>query len=272
MKRVMAADFFEVRKSKLTYLIMGVSFLLGILLPMMYYALSAILNNLGTLDILQGQDAFTAVNALIDALNAKEVFLSVLPLSQGVGFMTAAAIGFKAVHPFGTGIYRNKIIAQIPRASIYLSQSFFCLILMMLSAVIFTFTAAVTSHLAFDGLELAHDEIVIIAVLSAGIYLVYTAIPVFVAFYSRSVPATIIVSMLVPILTQTIVALVSTALNSAPKIFTEILAVLPAFQNVYLMHAQATDKVLIISAVSDVVITAGLTALGILHFKKADIN
>ena len=272
MKRVFAADFFEFRKSKMTYILPLVSVLLGFFLPMLYYSLSSVLNNLGTLDILQDQNSLTAVNALLDSLNAREVFLSVLPLSQGVGFIAAAMIGYRAVRQFGNGVYRNKVIAQVPRAAIYLSQSFYSFILMIVSATLYTLTAALTSRLAFGELILTKHEILVVTLLSLGIYIVYTAVPIFVAFYTRTVPLTILISLLEPILTQTIVSFINTALLSVPKVFIELLAILPSFQNMYLMSATASNKVLAISLASDCLIVAVLTAFGIIRFKKSDIN
>ena len=272
MKRVLSADCFEFRKSKMTYILPSVSVLLGILMPLMYYGIYALFKYLGSLDIMEGQTPFASLNALLETLNAKTVFLSVLPISQGIGLVITAMIGFRAVRPFGTGVYRNKVIAQVPRGAIYLSQSLYCLILTMVSAVLYALTAALSSSLTFGSLDLSGREVLVIALLSIGIYLVYTAIPVFVAFLTRSVPLTLIVSILLPVLSQTVVSLVSTALMSAPKSVLNAIAVLPAFQNAYLMVAEASDTVLLISLASDVAIAALLTVTGILRFRKRDVN
>lgn len=272
MKRVLSADLFEFRKSKMTYILPAVSVLVGILLPMMYYGLIAMLKYLGSLEILQDQSYLSSFDMLVDTLNAKAVFLSVLPVSQGIGIAITAMVGFRSVRPFSTGIYRNKVIAGIPRSHIYLSQSLFSLILTMVSAALYTASAAVTTMLTFGDPDLSGREITVIVLLSLGIYLVYTAIPVFTAFLTRSLPLTIIISIILPILLQTVVSFISPALMSAPRIVTELLSIIPSFQGIYMMGASASDSVLLISMISDICITAVLTVLGILRFRKSDIN
>lgn len=272
MKRVLSADFFELRKSKIVYILPLVSVLIGFLLPLTTYGIYTMFKYLGSMEGLEDAASLASAAELLDALTAKAVFLSSLPLSQGIGIVATAMIGFRAVRPFGTGVYRNKVIAQIPRGAIYLSQSFYCLILMMLSACLYTFSAALASRLTFGELGLSGREIAVTALLSFGIYLVYTAIPVFIAFLTRSVPLSILISMLLPVLTQTVVSFAGAALASAPAIVAELAAILPAVQNNYLLSAQASDTVLAISLSADVAITALLTLLGILCFRKTDIS
>ena len=118
----------------------------------------------------------------------------------------AAMIGFRAVRAFGTGIYRNKIIANVPRSAIYLSQSLICLILSLVSAAISLLVMALTTRLTFGRIELSSHESRVITLLSLGIYLVYTAIPVYAAFLTRSVPLTILIAILTPVLGQMLVS------------------------------------------------------------------
>ena len=272
MKRVLAADFFELRKSKMVFILPVAAILLGFFTPMMYFGLREMFRYLCSLEMFRDQVSLTSSAAMFEALDAKTVFLSALPLSQGIGLIIAAMIGFRAVRPFSTGIYRNKIIAQIKREEIYLSQSLLCLILSMVSASLFTLTAALTSRMTFGSLCMTGREYLTVALLSFGVYLVYTAIPVFIAFLTRSVPLTLVISMVLPVIMQLVVSLAATALMSAPKIVTDLFAVLPSVQNVYMTAAQASDTTLVISMVSDVAITALLTVIGILRFKKTDMN
>ena len=256
----------------MVFILPAAAVLLGFFTPMMYFGLREMFRYLSGLEMFQDQASLAQSAAIFETLDAKTVFLTSLPLSQGIGLVIAAMIGFRAARPFGTGIYRNKIIAQIKREEIYLSQSLFCLILSMVSAALFTLTAALTSRMTFGSLGMSGREYLTVALLSFGIYLVYTAIPVFAAFLTRSVPLTLVISMLLPVIMQLVVSLAAAALMSAPKIVTDLFAILPSVQNVYMTSAEASDTTLVISIVSDVVITALLTVIGIIRFKKTDMN
>ena len=267
MKRVFKADLFDLRKSKSTYILLLGAVLLGFLLPMMYYGIVVLLKSLSELESIKDNPMMASLYGMIDALDGRTAFFSSLPLSQGFGLMLTPMIGDRAVRPFGTGVYRNKVITRIPRASIYLSHFSICLMLSM-----YTVVAAFTSRFAFGELTLTGREILVVALLSIGIYLVYTAIPVFIAFLTRSTPLTLIISPVLPILMQTVISLVSPALINAPEAVLSVLAVVPSFQTIYLASATATNAVLIVSLSADVVIAVLLTVFGILRFKRADMN
>ena len=272
MKRVFKADLFDLRKSRSTYILLLGAVLLGFLLPMMYYGIVVLLKSLSELESIKDNPMMASLYGMIDALDGRTAFFSSLPLSQGFGLMLTPMIGDRAVRPFGTGVYRNKVITRIPRASIYLSQFLICLMLSMVSTALYTVVAAFTSRFAFGELTLTGREILVVALLSIGIYLVYTAIPVFIAFLTRSTPLTLIISPVLPILMQTVISLVSPALINAPEAVLSVLAVVPSFQTIYLASATATNAVLIVSLSADVVIAVLLTVFGILRFKRADMN
>ncbi len=271
MKKVLKADFFDLCKSKMIRILPIGAVLLGFLMPLMYYGIKVMFEYLATLEPLKNNSSMSMMNGLLNqTLNARTVFISSLPLSQGFGLMLTAMVGFRVARPFTTGVYRNKVIVGIDRTAIYLSQSLICLLLSIGGALIYTLAAAGMSSLTFGPLELSGKEVLGIAVLSFGIYLVYTAIPVFIAFTTRSTPLTLIVSMVLPILMQTAISLISPAMLNAPDVLIYALAVLPSFQGVMMSSADGT--VLLIAIASDLLIAALLTLFGILRFRKADMK
>ena len=276
MKRVLSADFFEFRKSNLFYIVPIIAVVLGFILPMLYFGLFALLNYLSGFEQLKTNPEFSAalssLDSILTVLNAKSVFLSTLPMSQGFGVVIIGIMGFKAVRPFGTGIYRNKIIAKIPRGQIYVSESVVCVVAAEVSMIIYTVTSALTSLLAFGKMEIIGREILTVCVLSVSVYMFYTAVAVYTAFFSRSVPLTLVISILLPVLTQTIISFVSPVIMSAPEVTAYIMTALPSFQCIYMASANAPDAVLIIAPLADILWTVLLTAAGAAHFRKKDIN
>lgn len=271
MKRVLSADFFELRKSKTIFILPAVAALLGFMMPMLFYGIVVLFRQLGKVESI-ADSSFSALTALLEVLDGRTVFVSGLPLSQGFGLVMVAMIAFRAVRAFGTGIYRNKIIANVPRSAIYLSQSLICLILSLVSAAIYILVMALTSRITFGWIELSSHEILVITLLSLGIYLVYTAIPVFTAFVTRSVPLTIVIAILTPVLGQMIVSFAAAALMNAPESVANWISILPSVQSMYLQSPNIPDRLLWIAMISDVLIASALTAAGILKFKRADLK
>ena len=271
MKRVLAADWFELRKLKSTILFPVIAVAMGLFLPLMYYGTVIAMRQISDLP---GMDphSLASMKMLMDSFDAKTVFYSCLPLSQGFGMIIVAMIGFRAVRPFGTGMYRNKVITQIPRSAIYASQSLICLLITLICAALFTATSALTTRLTFGPLELTTHAVWVVVLLSLGIYLVYTAIPVFVAFLTRSVPLTIIIAILLPVLAQTTFTLAASALSSVSETVADLLTILPAVQTTDLSKAALPDKLIVIALASDTAISALLTLFGILRFKRMDLK
>jgi hypothetical protein len=129
-----------------------------------------------------------------------------------------------------------------------------------------------TSRLTFGALDLTGKDILIVAVLSFGIYLVYTAIPVFLAFFTQSTPLSLIVSMLLPILMQTVISLLTPVMLNKPDVVMYVLSAFPTFQGIYLSSAGGDSTVILIAIGADVLWAALLTVLGILRFRKADMK
>lgn len=272
MKRVLRADLFELSRSKMVYILPLGALLLGLLLPFMYFGIKELFGYLAEMESLKGDPTFASAGQMLSALNSKTVFRSVLPLSQGLGIMLAPMLGYRAVRPFSTGVYRNKIIANNSRESIYLSQTVVCLLLAMVSAAVYTLTAALATRMTFGPLELSSSEIFSITALSFGVYLVYTALPVFIAFVTRSTPLTIIITMALPILMQTVISLVSPALINASETVIKLLSVLPSFQSMFMTAGEISRSVLAVSVIADVVWAVALTVIGVLLFKKSDLK
>lgn len=272
MKNVLRADFFDLRKSKMVWILPIGAVALGILLPMMYYGIFSLFRYLASLDAAKNNSTMVTMNRVLGMLNARTVFFGSLPISEGFGLMLTAMLGFRAARPFATGVYRNKIVAGISRPAIYLSQFLLCLLLAAVSAALYTLATALTSRLTFGALNLSGKEILTVAILSFGIYLVYTAIPVFLAFFTQSTPLALIVSMLLPILMQTVISLLTPVLLNKPDVVMYVLAAFPTFQGAYMSNAGGDTTVMLIAIGADVLWAALLTLFGVLRFTKADMK
>ena len=272
LARVLSADLFETLRSKLVYALLALSAALGFLIPLMYYGLVLMMKAFSNVEILANDPSIAAALSMLDALNAKTVFLAALPVSQGAGVLTAAMIGFRAVRPFGTGIYRNKVIAGIPRRDVYFSQTLYSFMLSALSMLIYTCTAALAARLTFGELGIPAGYFCSILLVSLGVYTFYGCAAVLAAFLTRSVPVTLIVSILVPILGEMVISMISAVLIGAPEWLLALLSVLPPFQSALLAAAEPSGWMLAASLISDCVLSAVIVVLGAGRFRRADMR
>ena len=275
MKNLLSADLYALRKSKILLVLFIVAAGTGLLLPTMYYGLLKLLD--WTIEVtaeagLDLEESMEGVGSLMNMLNGKLVFLSVLPLSQGFGIVLSAMLGLQNARPFGTGILRNKIIGGFSRARIYGSQLITSFLLSIPSFLLYTGSAALATRLTFGEIGLTGDEWISLLLLSLGIYIVYTAIPVFAAFFTKSVPLTMLICILLPLFASFVASILQPALMSAPEVVQDLVMILPSYQSVVLTIGAQDWMLFAIALGADAVLAILFTCLGMLRFKKTDLN
>lgn len=275
MKRLLSADLFAMRKSKILYLLPILAVGIGFLLPALYYGLFRFMDwliqvteELGA-DIgseMQGLDSFMSL------LNGRMVFLTVLPFAQGFGIVLSALLGLYDARPFGSGIIRNKIIAGFTRGRIYVSQLATSFLISMPSFLLFTGTAALTTKWLFGEIGLTGDEWLSLMLLSLGIYAVYTVIPAFAAFFTKSVPLTLLICILLPFFMSFVTSLLQPAIATGPDFLEKMLLILPSFQSMVLTVGATDGTLFAIALGADAVLTVLFALLGFLKFRKTDLS
>ncbi|MBQ3934357.1 MAG: hypothetical protein II715_00935 [Clostridia bacterium] len=277
MKNLLRADFFAMRKSKSVYILFGAAVLTGFLLPLLFFAIlkgfGAILDS-GVLEAAgdSASQAISAMQSMIVLLNGHYVFLTCIPMTQGFGLILTAMVAAANARPFATGIYRNKIISGCGRPSIYLSRTLISYLVSLPSAFLFLGVTAGACRLMFGSLDLSGEEWTSILLFTFGIYTAYTAICVFTAFLTRSVPVSLMVAILLPILMNLVLSFLAPALSNYADWTRYLLYVLPSMQIMFITGGADYSALLAIVPAADVVIAALLTFFGILRFRSQDLK
>ena len=275
MNNLLSADLFALRKSKILLVLLIVAAGTGLLLPAMYYGILKLFDWTIAVTSEAGVDleeSVEGIGSLMNMLNGKMVFLSVLPLSQGFGIVLPAMIGLHSARPFGSGIIRNKIIGGFDRKSIYGSQLITSFLLSIPSFLLYTGFAALATMATFGEIGLTADEWISLLLLSLGIYTAYTAISVFAAFFTRSVPLTLLFCILLPLFASFVTTFIQPALMSAPEAVRDLIMVLPSYQSLVLTVGAEDWLLFGIALGADAVLAILFTCLGMLRFKHTDLN
>lgn len=275
MKRLLRADLFAFGKTKSTYILPLTAVLLGALLPLMYFGIVKLFEGVLAMDLFaEGEmtETVAAINGLLVVLNGRTVFLSSLPMTQGFGLTLTAVVGFASARPFGTGIYRNKLIFGYGRGSVYASQLTVSYLLAMPSAFLYLGTTALVSRFCFGPLEVTGDEWLSILLLTLGLYFAYTAISVLVAFLARSVPLTLVITILLPLMLNMILSFLLPVLTSAPEWLKTVSMALPSVQSLSLTAAAEDRSLIAVALCADAVWALLSTGVGILRFRRADLK
>ncbi len=275
MKRLLDADLFALKKSKILLVLFIIAAGTGFLLPAMYYGILKLLDWTVAVTTEAGVDiegSVEGLGSLMNMLNGKMVFLSVLPLSQGFGIVLPALLGLHNARPFGSGVLRNKIIGGFSRTGIYLSQLAVSFLLSIPAFLIYTGSAALATLATFGEIGLTGSEWVSLLLLSLGIYTVYTAIPVFAAFLTKSVPLTLLFCIMLPLFASFVATFLQPALMSAPEFVRDLVMILPSYQSIVLTVGAEDWMLFAIALGADVVLALLFTGLGLLRFRRTDLN
>ena len=277
MKRLLSADLFALRKTKSTYVLLLCAVLLGALLPILYFVIVRLFDTMLSMDVFANPDesmeeAVAAMKMVSAMFTPRTVFMSSLPMTQGFGLLLPAMIGFMNARPFGTGIYRNKLISGCGRCGVYCSQSVASFLIALPSSFLYVGSTALFTRICFGSIGLTGGEWASVLLLTLGIYAAYTAISVFAAFLTRSVPLTLLSAILLPFMMNLVLSLVSPVLSSAPEWVRNLSMVLPSMQSMSIAAGAADGTVLAIALGADAVWILLFTTLGILRFRKTDVQ
>ena len=276
MTNVLRADLFNLRRGKALYLLLGGAVLAGILLPLIYYGMFEFLKFLQTnkqmLEIEELQKMLSTLAGITEYLNADRIFLTVLPMAEGYGLIICGAVCFYNVRQFSNGVIRNKLIAGKSRFSIYMSMLITSAIMTLSAAVVNLVVSALFCVVLFGKFVMPFGDLVVIFVITLLVYAAYSAIVTLIAFSSKSVPASLVISIVLPIVTNTILSLFGTLASTLPDFLIPVFAILPSMQSILVMSGIVGARIIVVSVIADTVWIVILSLIGIMKFKKADIK
>ena len=276
MTNVLRADLFNLRRGKALYLLLGGAVLAGILLPFIYYGMFEFLKFLQTneqmLEIEELQKMLSTLAGITEYLNADRIFLTVLPMAEGYGLIICGAVCFYNVRQFSNGVIRNKLIAGKSRFSIYMSMLITSAIMTLSAAVVNLVVSALFCVVLFGKFVMPFGDLVVIFVITLLVYAAYSAIVTLIAFSSKSVPASLVISIVLPIVTNTILSLFGTLASTLPDFLIPVFAILPSMQSILVMSGIVGARIIVVSVIADTVWIVILSLIGIMKFKKADIK
>lgn len=276
MKKLLKADLYSIFVSKMLVILLISAVLVGFFLPALFFGIFKFVGNLGNLmgdiEVEELKPLLESMDSVFDMLNARSVFMMTAPLAEGFGIIAMACAAYTTANQFSSGIIRNKIIANKKRPQIVIS--------IMISTVLFTImimfinyvSTALAARLFFGKFDLDFKGFAYIFAVCLMIVIAYTAINVTIAFFAKSVPLSIIMSILLIIATGTIFSLLVTFMSKAPKSILNILTVFPTFQSSLLMNENQPVSFLVLSIVFDLAWLVIMTLISCLKFKKSDLK
>ena len=145
-------------------------------------------------------------------------------------------------------------------------------VLSLSAMLIYLITSAVTTRACFGRFESGIGHIMYILAISVLIYTTYTAIQTFASFTTKSVPISMVICILLPIITNTVFSVLGTLAATLPEEILPCFAIFPTFQSILVVNKIAGLSVLLVSIFVDIIWTVGITLLGIVRFRKTDIK
>lgn len=278
MKKLLSADLYALRRGKLFWVLLAGAAVFGFLLPGTYLFMFKMMDLLTeqTGDLFKTEELASlngVMNMLKNMMNSDAVVLSAIPFSSGYGLFVTGAVAFFTSRQFSAGIIRNKIIAGHGRAAVFFSTFLSSLALSLPAVIVNLAATAGASVLMFGKFQtFGTAELARVFAVTVMIYVVYTAVPLCAAFTFKSVPLTIILSIVMPIALGALLSLASAAAASMPKLIMYFLCVFPSFQTTALSYIGKSNTSFITAVVADAVITAA-ALLGFCRlFKRSDVK
>ena len=186
MKRLLKADFYHLRKSRLTLIALILAVAFPVMIVLMYKGIN----------LLSGIDEVSEGGSLF---SANTVIGSVFSLTNNLGLVLPVFAGIIVCLDLSNGTLRNKVIAGNRRSAIYLSH---LLISMLFLVVVIAVYAIVTTALALLFFPFSRDaamnlglEIVYFLVYGLASFAFIATVTTMVALTFRSVAPTIIITI-----------------------------------------------------------------------------
>ena len=278
MGKLIRAELYGILHGKLIRILLSGALVSGFLIPSIYFLMFRFFDFLteSAAGIMVSEDIArltAAVSGLKDMMNTDAVFLTSVPFTNGYGLFIVGAVSFFSARQFSNGIIRNKIIAGHSRSGVLAAMCVSSLFISLPSALVYTLSSALGSRLIYGEFNsIRGADLVRMTLLIMFIYLFYSVIPVAASFMVKSIPKSMIISLVFPMAVGAILSLIATAAGSLPDVVIYFLCALPSFQVSALTVVAGSDAFLAIALVADAALAAALAAGAGLHFRKNDLK
>ena len=250
MTNVLKADLFNLRRGKAIYLLFIGAVAFGILLPLLYYGMYAFLDFLQTneslLEIEEMQTMLSSLSGLTSIINADRIFMTIIPLAEGYGLVICGAVCFYNARQFSNGVIRNKLIAGKSRFSVYMSMLITSAIMAVSTALVHLAVAALFSRILFGTYTMNFGELVMVIVITLIVYAVYASLCTFVAFTVKNVPASLVICIVLPTVTNMLLSLLGTIASSLPDFILPLCAIIPTMQSILVLSGVSGSRILLV--------------------------
>lgn len=264
MNNLIKANFYKLKNDKKTFVILGLSLLIGMTVIISKIIISYFMPNQPELGV------------IVEALkpNCKKLFLSGISLSENIGILFPLCISLFIGAEFSQNTIRNKIITGHSKTNIYLSNLVMSVVLGL--AIYATYQLSVLSiGLPLFGWaeKFVLAEFIQQLTISLLIIITYSALTNFVSMLSKSLVLSLIINLIGTIFLSIIFA--SLPFLPVKGLFREIIDFImqiTVFGQSILIQNETSLSLLICTIVSSLITFGGLTALGCFLFEKSDIK
>ncbi len=260
MIKLLKADFFRIKKSKLTLIILIIAVVLPLLTSLMYLGINS----------LPGLEE----NPLGNIFVGKTIIGGSYSISNNFGLVLVIFSAIFVGMDLSNGTLRNKIIAGNDRVKIYFSHLITSTIFNTVLISIYTLCTTLFTLLFFDyGVKLDSKETLAIVyfVLTGTLTFIFIAsVSTFFALVTKSQTATILFTILVCIVFSIITTVLQVSLTDD---FKNIAYFIPTFTNTLFVYGiNMTTKMFIEGILSYLIFGGLITFLGVYLFKEQDLK
>ena len=264
MKRLLAADFYCLRKSKLFIVLIILSVALPIFTVLLYLALNFLLKATAPEDATLPTVLFTG----------KTVISGTFGLSGAIALILPAFSSILVGNDVTSGVLRNKIIIGHTKSKIYFAHLISTIVLHLFIGMIYAGLMALLSIAIFQyGSEINADEVrsLIYFYIVGMMSYVFTAsiVSSFALIFKTPAPA-ILISILVCFAFGLLSSLIGIVDYSS---FKYLVYLIPSFANSQLTMPGGIDTVIFIEGLlSYLIFSAAFIVIGLIIFRKKDIK
>ena len=267
MNDLLRADFYSLLKSKLTYILLGISVGLPIFMIMLYVAI----NKIFTSDLTE--DA-AAMGMGVSVFTGRVVMFGNFSLTNNIGLIIPIFAAIFTLSDIRQGTIRNKIIFGFSRVEVYFSHLIVSVVMCVIASLISFAVLAAGSAAFFEyGVEFDKAEAYnFIRCLITGILLfVYVAsLSTFLSLVTKSMPLTITFTLLISVGLGLIGSLSGFITNET---YQKLFYILPTYAStVVATGGEITTEIFLFGLFSFLFFIAANTVVGIVLFKKNDLK
>ena len=268
MRSLLKADFFALFKSKITYVVFFICVGFPILLLLMYFVLSKVID---------GFDEGGAGLTEAFGLTAKNIMISIFSLTQNIGIVIPIFAGIITMADIRNGTARNKVIIGKNRTKIYFSHlivtTLFCVTMISISFALLCGGSLILFDygVPFKGAEAGN----FFKILASGLltFAFIGSLTTFLSLGTKSMPMTIIFTFLIGFVLGITGLVLTTFLEIIKDAFKIFIYLIPTFSSTYgILTGQLPNNVFFIGLGSILGFYTLNTVLGIVIFNKTDLK